>query len=469
MWLVTATRMEPSFSTVQQLLLEAVSSAAAAAGFSSAFGLSRPLAEDRDGVEHVFSLDLATGDEHWNFRFIVPTGVRVVAHGHSAALWLGDRQLAEIHLDSTAAGSLNFDGASASSPEISLRGAAGSVRILLRMDDFLLKDRDVGRGSLNWRRHDAERSLNYLLDGPSPGARGNKLLVVFSAIGAEHDFTFNYRSTVENNKLAKAFVLDDFGRQGSYYWADHGDDSIFQETQRLLRILVAELDVNWEDVMFAGSSKGGTAALLHGVTLGVGRIVLGAPQYRVGDYLFAAAPRILEFMTGGATDAHRVALNECTSSIVRNGQRKSSIRVAVGSADHHLKSHVLPLMEEAKAAGYSIENLTLPGVPHSEIGGVFKHLLSAEVLNFELDSNQSPLPHSLVRDGDVVEFRCWPAENESVAVHVFGKTGVLERRAYSQTTDFILHSAVQDGPVRLRVFRRSDTDGDISAFTTVWV
>lgn len=468
---MTAARMESSFSAAQQSLLDTVSTAAIAAGFrfSTAPEASRPLAEDLDAIEYVFLLDLPATADEWNVRIVMPSGVRVVAHGHSAALWLDDEQLAEVHIESTRTASMNFDVEGPSARNLGLQGTGGSVRIRLRLDGFLLRDRGIGQGDLNWCRHNSARSLNYLLDNQSPDSSGNKLLVVFSAIGAEYDFTFNYRSTVKDNKLAKAFVLDDFGRQGSYYWVDHGDDSIFQETQRLLKLLVADLGVDWNDVMFAGSSKGGTAALLHGVTLGVGRILLGAPQYRVGDYLFSAAPRILEFMTGGVTDDHRVALNQRAQAILQAGQRRSSIRVAVGSADHHLRSHVMPLLEDANAAGYAVDTLTLPGVPHSEIGSVFRHLLSAEVLDFELDDNQSPLPYTLTRSGDEVVLRCWPAQDESLAVRRYGKSGILERLPYSTDTEFTFQSSRKDGPIRLRVFRRNDADSSIRAFTTVWV
>lgn len=434
------------------------------------------------GAEPEFRLTPAGGDYHglnfegdiapdcaWHLRMNLTPELRVVAHGHSASLWLGEVQVAELHVESTTAATLSLNEGDLSLRQIGLHGVGGSVKIVLRLDAFLLTDRGVGQGKLNWRRHNSARSLNYLLDDGVPSTAAGKLLVVFSAIGAEYDYTFNYRASLAGPKLTKAYILDDFGRQGSYYWVDHGDESIFRGTQELLTRLVEELGLDWSDVMFAGSSKGGTAALLHGVTLGVGRILLGAPQYRVGDYLSGAAPQILEFMTGGASDEDRVALNGWAKHIVLNGQRRSAIRVVVGTADHHLVSHVTPLLEDAVEAGYKVDSLVLSGVPHGEIGWVFKHLLSAEAADHEVGSAQDPLPYSLTRNEDIVTFRCWPAEGESLAVHVFGKTGVLERYPYSTDDEIKFHSAPEHGPVRVRVFRRSDADTQIRAFTTSWV
>ena len=95
-----------------------------------------------------------------------------------------------------------------------------------------------------------------------------------------------------------------------------------------------------------------------------------------------------------------------------------------------------PLTEEARAAGYKVSSLILPGVPHSKIGWVFKHLLAAEALDLELGTWQEPLPYSFTRSGETVNLRCWPAEGEKLAVHLSGKQGVLERRPYSADVEF---------------------------------
>ena len=408
-------------------------------------------------------------ENSWGLKIAVPDEVRVVAHGHSVAFWCEDVQVAELHVESTSVAAVALSEKARRSRLVELGGHGGDLRIHLRFEEFLLKDRGVGRAGLGWRRHDSERSLNYILDAPDSGQLPKKLLVVFSAIGAEYDFTFNYRATVEGNKMSKAFVLDDFGSQGSYYWLDHGDDSIFHETQRLLAKLVDEQGVDLRDVMFAGSSKGGTAALLHGVTLGVGRVLLGAPQYRVGDYLLNAAPRILEFMAGDATDESRQTLNDRASELLYQGHRRTDIRVAVGSGDHHLASHVGPLTEEARAAGYTVSSLILPGVPHSKIGWVFKHLLAAEALDLEIGTRQEPLPYSFTRSRETVTLRCWPAQGEKLAVHLAGKQAVLERRPYSEDVEFSFVLDPNQGHVRARVFRRQDSDTSIQAFTTHWV
>ncbi|MDD1477242.1 hypothetical protein [Arthrobacter sp. H16F315] len=375
--------------------------------------------------------------------------------------------MAELHVESTSPAAVTVSELSSQHQGVQLGGYGGELRIDLRFDRFLLKDRGVGKPGGGWRRHESGRSFNYILDSPLSDQLPKKLLVVFSAIGAEYDFTFNYRATLEGGNLSRAFVLDDFGRQGSYYWVDHGDDSIFLETQRFLSNLVNELGVDLGDVMFAGSSKGGTAALLHGVTLGVGRVLLGAPQYRVGDYLLNAAPRILSFMAGEASDESSRSLNDRAKEILLRGQRRTVIRVAVGSGDHHLVSHVVPLSEDAWAAGYNVSSLILPGVPHSKIGWVFKHLLAAEAMDLELGSWQDPLPYALTRSGETVTLRCWPAEGEKVAVHLVGKKAVLEKRPYSDDVEYSFVLPPNEGHVRARVFRRDDSNS-IQAFTTHW-
>lgn len=462
---------DQSFSAAQEFLVRSFTSAFEQIALSLASGAEPEFRLTPAGGDHhgpSFEGDVAPG-RAWHLRMKIAPELRVVAHGHSASLWLGHVQVAELHLEATSAATLSLYEDDLPLQQIGLQGVGGSVKVILRLDKFLLTDRGVGDGKLDWRRYNSTRSLNYLLDDGAPSTTAGKLLVVFSAIGAEYDYTFNYRASLAGVKLAKAYILDDFGRQGSYYWVDHGDESIFQGTQELLAKLVQDLGLDWGDVMFAGSSKGGTAALLHGVTLGVGRILLGAPQYRVGDYLSAAAPQILEFMTGGASGDDRVALNDWAKDILLKGQRRSAIRIVVGTADHHLAAHVMPLIADAREAGYKVDSLVLSGVPHGEIGWVFKHLLSAEAADHEIGSVQDALPYSLTRNADTVTFRCWPADDESLAVHLFGKSGALERLPYSMDDEFEFRSSPEHGPVRARVFRRSDADTPIRAFTTSWV
>ena len=142
-------------------------------------------------------------EDPWGLKIAVPSGVRVVAHGHSVAFWCEAVQVAELHVQSTSAATVAVSETSLPSQRIELRGRGGDLRIDLRFEEFLLKDRGVGRPGLGWRRHDSERSLNYILDSPVTGQSPRKLLVVFSAIGAEYDFTFNYRASVKGNTYPK--------------------------------------------------------------------------------------------------------------------------------------------------------------------------------------------------------------------------------------------------------------------------
>lgn len=416
--------------------------------------------------------------ELWAITVRVPPEMRLVVHGHSATFWIGSLQVAELLLQSSAAAGLRLSPGDRGQSQLEVFGDAGSCCIELRFEDFQLKDRGVGRGGLNWRRHESRRSFNYLMERGSAAGSG-KLLVVFSALGAEYDFTFNYRAAAAPSDVNKVFILDDFGTQGSYYWLDHGDESIFRGTQELLARIVNEVGVSLGDVIFAGSSKGGTAALLHGVTLGVGKVVVGAPQYKVGDYLSGAAPQVLKFMTGGVTEEHRSFLNASVKEILGHGQRRTRIRVLVGTDDHHYPNHVRPLLVDAQEAGYTTQEVLLAGVPHEEVGKVFRHLLAAELADLESGEEQQPLPYVLSRAGDSVKLRCWAGHDARLGVHllgrpgllgrIFGRSVLLERRTYSGQLEYVFQVPSDRGQVRARVFRRDGPDAAVQAFTTHWI
>lgn len=111
------------------------------------------------------------------------------------------------------------------------------------------------------------------------------LLIIFSSctrMGIKA--RYNYMRTLKRYKVNKLFILDDFGydKRGLFYIGEKNNYEIYQGVQSLINKF--ELETESKNTIYIGSSKGGYAALLFGLR-NDSKIITGAPQYFLGDYL----------------------------------------------------------------------------------------------------------------------------------------------------------------------------------------
>lgn len=126
-----------------------------------------------------------------------------------------------------------------------------------------------------------ENTIHYLYY-PYKGSK--HLCVIFSGFaGHEVRARYNYIRTLKNTNCNKLFILDDFGYHsvGSYYL---GDSMSLYESNEIVD-LINFINKDNLPLTFIGSSKGGTASLIYGFRMNVNNIVIGSPQYMIGNYL----------------------------------------------------------------------------------------------------------------------------------------------------------------------------------------
>ncbi|RZU61593.1 heparinase II/III domain-containing protein [Zhihengliuella halotolerans] len=360
--------------------------------------------------------------------------------------------------------------------------------------DFNYADLALVEGKNQWRRAGGEPQLNYLLDlqeGPSPAP----LVVVFSAISPLGRFTYNYRSSLQDLPVNVLYILDDFGDQGCYYLSDHGSRAIAHSVQALIGKVVDDLQIGREHVYFAGSSKGGAAALYHGIEFAGGGIVVGAPQTRIGSFLEKPHPNVLKFMTGGTG---QVAVAELDAILFEQVQRQSTIPrvdLLVGDADHHYRNHVLPWVRHAEEAGHTIGLEVVPGTPHSDVGPVFKNFLRSKITALAarvgaphgstasaaasgLSSGTSSLPQaqpsgaapwinlSVAAGSSTLRLSVSGAEELQVSLKLYRANEVVDTIEYGDRRDFSWDS-LEAGRYRARVYYR-ERGGEAQAVTSSW-
>ncbi|MEX3504911.1 heparinase II/III family protein [Corynebacterium sp. LK2510] len=280
----------------------------------------------------------------------------------------------------------------ASAIEIDVKGSSANLVWELRTKGFLMRERGITPASSKWKTFAGEKVVRYLVDWDDQSTPPERLLVVFSAVTAKYDFTYNYRASLLNFPGAVAYIIDDFGDQGSYYAANGRNFAEFRSVQGALNHIVSNLGLSMDRVMTLGSSKGGSGAILHGVAAGVSHVFAGAPQYKIGSFTSKPHPSILRYLAGGTSEADVAWADGIMRSVLESGERSTPISIVVGKRDGHFRHHVIPLVDEAEALGYPIRLLGLPGTTHAELGGVFRRFVDS--IGASLTEGTAVLPHA---------------------------------------------------------------------------
>ena len=225
-----------------------------------------------------------------------------------------------------------------------------------------------------------------------------------------------------------------------------------------------------ENVATAGSSKGGAGALIHGLALGVDRIIVGAPQTRIGTFLRAPHPNILGFMAGGVTNDDVDYLNGIIPSLMQGDVSSTRVLVAVGEADHHLKYHVKPMLKDAEDCGLDITALVLPGLTHADIGKVFRQYLRANIEQWMRGSEEVALPYELTTSSvdKTLTLSHYSAADSTHAYRLYLGSEVVQSRGYSPANGAHFEN-LETGKYRIRISSRTGSDPSPSTFTTRWV
>ncbi|WP_411843718.1 hypothetical protein [Salinicoccus sp. HZC-1] len=217
----------------------------------------------------------------------------------------------------------------------------------------------------------------------------DKLIVVFQAINRHP--SYNYVGTLSDFKINRLYIKDDYGldkaTKSSYYLGNNGDDSISIATQKLIECVSKELNIKKENTIFAGSSKGGFAALYHGYKFGAKYILPGGPQILLGKYLISGheeksiGNEIFKSIFGSISDATVTRSNNLFFEVLKNNKNtQTNTKIHVGYWEPHFNEHVVPFMEEARKLG--IENISLDVADyntHAELAKYYPQFLKEQL------------------------------------------------------------------------------------------
>ncbi len=207
-----------------------------------------------------------------------------------------------------------------------------------------------------------------------------RLVVVFSGFPTDNKPVYNYMRTLRNKKYDKLFILDDFGYKGSYYLYENGSDYVSKLVESLIHKFL--IRGGYSNVIFVGSSKGGTAAIYYGLKFKVNAIYAGACQYYIGDYLRHPEfePIFIGMTSKRYSEEMRLSLNEIIPQQVKKSANTDSIVHLLYSKDEHTyDEHIKGLISDLNKYNIPYTERIESFVNHADVGMYFSEYLKNEL------------------------------------------------------------------------------------------
>lgn len=189
----------------------------------------------------------------------------------------------------------------------------------------------------------SECDITYLFQKPQQPCR--YMLVIFSGFSLPgQPPMYNYIRTLNSMNCYKLFILDNYGPRGCYYLGCNKNFYVASSAFYLISNLARGHNIRFQNIITAGSSKGGYAALYFGFKYRFGHVVSGAPQTLLGDYLIGlrASLETAHFVSGGTDKSSWQFLNNILFEATKTAKQAPNVYIQVGKEDHHLKEHVIP-------------------------------------------------------------------------------------------------------------------------------
>ena len=214
----------------------------------------------------------------------------------------------------------------------------------------------------------SERKYNRLKYIFNKCLESNILVVVFSGFPGNTKAKYNYMRTLKGLNCNKLFLLDDFGykKRGAYYLGEDGDFYVQDLVRELVLKIKDELNINC--IITAGSSKGGTSAIYHGL-----RVSADAPQYFIGDYLNTDSHQnILKGIVGADVEL----LNGIVKKEIQNyDAQKPKIYLHYSRKEHTYSEHISDLISDMEKNNFEVMCDESDYEEHSEVAKFFPTFL----------------------------------------------------------------------------------------------
>ena len=207
--------------------------------------------------------------------------------------------------------------------------------------------------------------------------RNDKVIVIFSGFSGHYKKgRYNYLRSLNHSSYDRIYLRDDFGfmQVGSYYLGDHCK---LQQNEAIQHFL-SKLTKSYKETIFVGTSKGGTSALYYGLLMHADKILIGSPQYRIGDYLSENEyhQRILDSIINIEDGIDKQWLNFYLEDLISRTDYEGCITMVFSSKENGYSHHIEPLISKMLERGFKLKLHDEGFDCHSDIGIYFKKYLA---------------------------------------------------------------------------------------------
>ncbi len=222
---------------------------------------------------------------------------------------------------------------------------------------------------------DKDQVIKYILQ---ENRKSNKLLIILSGCTRTGiKARYNYVRTLKDVSINKLFILDNQGSDGRgiFYL---GKDNKFDTAESVKKLIYKVIkDLNIKDLYFCGSSKGGYASLYFGLQMR-STIIIGAPQYYLGNYLNCDANRhILKYIVGDINESKVENLNNLIYNNIKTYKFKEDTKLYIqySGAEHTYDDHIKDLIRDLRKNEIKVEVEELNYKNHSDVSIYFPKYL----------------------------------------------------------------------------------------------
>ncbi|MEC1060420.1 heparinase II/III family protein [Bacillus paralicheniformis] len=353
--------------------------------------------------------------------------------------------------------------------EVNLTGSSVDCRTEFRFSSFKIP---VLNESLRLEKdYSSTRDLKYLFEEATEESYKNHLTIVFSAMGKDYNYMFNYKKTLSNLKTNKLFILDDFGIQGSYYIGKDRDFSIETSVMSLINYFTSKYEILQKNITAVGSSKGGFSALYFGIKYHFGNVIAGGPQSKLGQFLIHQAPhkQVAEYIAGGFTEGDCYYLDQILYNILNQPVDNSpNIKLLVGKKDHHLSDHVMPLYNTLKNKGYKTQLDIKENMDHTGLKRYFPRYLQHHLklilgiqsdynIHLDIDDFYIKSVHTERKDDSIIVSTKAYGEDLYYAFYLY-KEGILEEKIPYSRSNQAIFNIKEKASYQVRAYVKNKTD-----------
>lgn len=232
------------------------------------------------------------------------------------------------------------------------------------------------------REYQTNLPIKFVLQRGIPGSK--HLVIVFSGFAGKEDpiqHKYNYMRTLQNIKCNKLFILDNYGPRGCYYIGHAMSYEVETSVMSLISHIMNKLGIGFNDIISAGTSKGGAVALYYGLKYNFGNIIIGSPQTFIGEYVTYVAKDTADYIMGDkALDENRKRLNQLVFLQLEK-EFFGEMRILTSTSDWHHEKHLLPFINECNKRNIPVKLLLDERIKeHGDIGTYYPEFLVKNVL-----------------------------------------------------------------------------------------